>query len=539
MNSSVLLTLGSQRATTMHRATVMNTSMNTWMKTWMKTWMNTWILTSVLLSATASASAHQDGCTEGGAAGTYLFRIDTGSMPLPAGGQMTSTTLSGLPEPRTLTWPNLRIRASADLGLASERLFMRIHVPGLESDWQEIAFDSETDCASPPHCTNLGPAWDAWYGQIWTGELDIEVYATPTVNEKTCPNGFIRVEIQYLSAMDDDCDGNRRNDACDIADGLLADCDDNGWADTCQLARFPELDCNGNGILDCCDAAAGARDCNQNGILDMCEITQDPALDCDQSGFLDACEVAYRVASDINLNGIPDSCDIAAGRLADCNRNGIADVAELTDPRNDIDGDLLLDACDPRSADINNDGNVGAPDLATLLDRWATANQACDLDLSGDVGAADLSLLLTAWGPAFLCGNGVLNPGENCCNCPTDAGCGDGYDCFYGACLPCIDRSCPPKSDECFAFYGVAPVICYGCTNPTYGVDIVPCYNLQVDDLICAMPLTSRSRTPGFAMHLIDAREPTLALASLGLLRVLAVPSVAFRRIRSVFRRTK
>jgi hypothetical protein len=47
-------------------------------------------------------------------------------------------------------------------------------------------------------------------------------------------------------------------------------------------------------------------------------------------------------------------------------------------------------------ADLDDDQDVGAADLAQLLASWATAS--ADLDGDGDTGAADLSMLLAAWG---------------------------------------------------------------------------------------------------------------------------------------------
>lgn len=48
-------------------------------------------------------------------------------------------------------------------------------------------------------------------------------------------------------------------------------------------------------------------------------------------------------------------------------------------------------------ADLDDDGTVGAGDLAILLGSWG-ASGAADLDGDGAVGAGDLSLLLGAWG---------------------------------------------------------------------------------------------------------------------------------------------
>jgi plastocyanin len=46
--------------------------------------------------------------------------------------------------------------------------------------------------------------------------------------------------------------------------------------------------------------------------------------------------------------------------------------------------------------DLNSDGAVNAPDLATLLSAWGGKGPA-DLDHSGSVDAADLAILLGAW----------------------------------------------------------------------------------------------------------------------------------------------
>lgn len=67
--------------------------------------------------------------------------------------------------------------------------------------------------------------------------------------------------------------------------------------------------------------------------------------------------------------------------------------------------------------DLNNDGFVGAPDLALLLGDWGTcATLPPDLDLDGTVGASDLALLLGQWGatntPADLNQNGLVDSAD-------------------------------------------------------------------------------------------------------------------------------
>lgn len=62
----------------------------------------------------------------------------------------------------------------------------------------------------------------------------------------------------------------------------------------------------------------------------------------------------------------------------------------------DRNGDLVPDACQLPSADLDGDGDVGAADLAILLGAWGTPG--ADLDGDGTTGAADLAILLGAWG---------------------------------------------------------------------------------------------------------------------------------------------
>lgn len=52
--------------------------------------------------------------------------------------------------------------------------------------------------------------------------------------------------------------------------------------------------------------------------------------------------------------------------------------------------------------DLDDDGAVGAADLATLLGSWGPVppgDPNADLDGNGDIGAADLAILLGNWGP--------------------------------------------------------------------------------------------------------------------------------------------
>ncbi|MEE8154220.1 MAG: hypothetical protein V3T53_04585 [Phycisphaerales bacterium] len=55
----------------------------------------------------------------------------------------------------------------------------------------------------------------------------------------------------------------------------------------------------------------------------------------------------------------------------------------------------------PCPADLDDDGNVGASDLLTLLASWGPCKDDCPADFNGDgnVGASDLLALLANWGP--------------------------------------------------------------------------------------------------------------------------------------------
>ncbi len=72
-------------------------------------------------------------------------------------------------------------------------------------------------------------------------------------------------------------------------------------------------------------------------------------------------------------NGIGDVCDIEIGESSDLNENGVPDECEC-------------------SADFDGSGNVGAFDLAILLDSWGPC-VGCPADFDGDgsVDAFDLA----------------------------------------------------------------------------------------------------------------------------------------------------
>lgn len=81
--------------------------------------------------------------------------------------------------------------------------------------------------------------------------------------------------------------------------------------------------------------------------------------------------------------------------------HGGDNCAERANPgQEDLDGDLIGDACEVALADLDLDGAVGAKDLAILLAEWAGPN-AARADITGDgvIDATDLAALLARWGP--------------------------------------------------------------------------------------------------------------------------------------------
>jgi len=53
----------------------------------------------------------------------------------------------------------------------------------------------------------------------------------------------------------------------------------------------------------------------------------------------------------------------------------------------------------PCPADLDGNGEVGAPDIASLLSQWGSFGGSADLDGDGQVASSDIAVLLSAWGP--------------------------------------------------------------------------------------------------------------------------------------------
>jgi hypothetical protein len=86
---------------------------------------------------------------------------------------------------------------------------------------------------------------------------------------------------------------------------------------------------------------------------------------------------------------------------------GLGGGPNLAEPRlvnlANIPGDQFVvistTTTNPCPADFNGDGDVGAADLASMLNSWGPGGGAADLNADGEVSAADLAALLGAWGP--------------------------------------------------------------------------------------------------------------------------------------------
>ena len=184
-----------------------------------------------------------------------------------------------------------------------------------------------------------------------------------------------------------------------------------------------DLDCNANGQPDACDISSGAdQDCGVDGIPDDCPenhgpiITAQPASQEVEPGDLvifvvgaDGVQLEYQWRKD--GENLEDGGRIFGAQSAgliildvertdagayDCEVTDFADDCALSNP-------ATLTVTDPCPADFDDDGTVGAFDLAFLLGAWGPCPNpdACPTDLNEDdiIDAFDLALLLGNWGP--------------------------------------------------------------------------------------------------------------------------------------------
>ena len=351
-------------------------------------------------------------------------------------GQGKQHTFAGVPAtsaaPVTLT-----VWARGDLDLAQELLVISVDGTGLGTAFANTG-DVTSDCGTEGLYRAALTLSEAQYA-AFAADGAITVRAEPSigVDATQCPSAalFFQLDITRPYA---DCNGNGRNDGCDIdlnplldcnGDGLIdscagtgtggdcngnqigdnceilsspwLDCDQSGAIDSCEIAANPALDCNGNGRIDSCDVAGDftGLDCDRNRQVDSCEITADPSLDCNANGVLDRCDV-QDPNFDCDLNGLVDSCEIAADPSLDCDGNGRLDACDVMENAQDKDQDGRLDRCEHARGDFNLDGVVDGADLAGLLVLWGLLNPPYgDFNSDGTVSAPDLADLLGRWGP--------------------------------------------------------------------------------------------------------------------------------------------
>ncbi len=142
-------------------------------------------------------------------------------------------------------------------------------------------------------------------------------------------------------------------------------------------------------------------DVNSNGdVLYLADIegTAPPAVD--EGLFLNGCLL---ITDGVSIEGLPDGAVLTDIGFEDA---WINDAGQIVFAASYTGGDGLfrLDAVGPVpcTGDLDGDGAVAFPDLATLLSAWgACGSGPCPADLDGDGAVAfpDLTALLSAWGP--------------------------------------------------------------------------------------------------------------------------------------------
>ncbi|MEY4118423.1 MAG: hypothetical protein RLZZ116_1751 [Planctomycetota bacterium] len=290
--------------------------------------------------------------------------------------------------------------ARGDLDLASE--FLTISVDGIVvgAAFNNVG-DVTSDCGSSGQYRAAFTLTEAQYA-AFASDGSITVRAEPSigVSPTQCGNAALYLQLDTTRPCAD-CNGNGRNDACDIDLNPLLDCDQNGVPDSCE-GTGGGTDCNGNQISDSCEIVANpVLDCDSNGEIDSCEIAANPALDCNTNGRIDSCDVVGEFGVfDCDNDNLIDTCEIAANPGLDCNLNGRLDSCDIATGTQDKDFDGRPDSCEFAKGDFNLDGQINGADLAGLLAIWGLANPPYG-DFNGDnyIAGADLSILLSRWGP--------------------------------------------------------------------------------------------------------------------------------------------
>jgi hypothetical protein len=208
-----------------------------------------------------------------------------------------------------------------------------------------------------------------------------------------CPQGQITFRCKCGSSSYDSgycCENQWRPDQCPVA------CPDN------DHDNYTDATCGGT---DCNDAnplinPAAAEICNQ--IDDNCNGIIDDASDVDGDGF----NVCEGDCNDANSSISPQSNEKCNNIDDDCDT--------LIDEGFDVDADGYT-TCEGDCNDGNPTINPGTQEIC-----GNTVDENCD-------GIAD------ACGP--WCGNGIVDSGETCSNCPQDVICSDTELCCSSACV--------------------------------------------------------------------------------------------------------
>jgi hypothetical protein len=88
-------------------------------------------------------------------------------------------------------------------------------------------------------------------------------------------------------------------------------------------------------------------------------------------------------STDCNANGIPDLCDVVSAFSADLNGNYVPDECEC-------------------SGDVDGNGRVDVDDIIDVIASWgATGSNLADVNNDGIVGAGDLAIVLAGYGNCF------------------------------------------------------------------------------------------------------------------------------------------
>jgi len=314
-------------------------------------------------------------------------------------GQGKQHTFAGLPTtsaaPVTVT-----VWARGDLDLASEFLTISVDGTVIGAAFNNVG-DVTSDCGNSGQYRAAFTLTEAQYA-AFASDGSITVRAEPSigVSPTQCGNAALYLQLDTTRPYAD-CNGNGRNDACDIDLNPLLDCDQNGVPDSCE-GTGGGTDCNGNQISDSCEIVANpVLDCDSNGEIDSCEIAANPALDCNTNGRIDSCDVVGEFGVyDCDNDNLIDTCEIAANPDLDCNLNGRLDSCDIATGTQDKDFDGRPDSCEFAKGDFNLDGQINGADLAGLLAIWGLANPPYG-DFNGDnfIAGADLTILLSRWGP--------------------------------------------------------------------------------------------------------------------------------------------